>query len=594
MPGSRTLISSLALLVVAGGVGFTAFAVSTPAGAPSSSLTLHVATNGSTTTCLGPGSAACPTLRAAVGVAVATTDTAVTIDIERGTYTDGSTPIPPVPASDTLAIVGSDGAADTILSGGGGDAATITVAGGKVSIAGVTLRDGLTTTATDGGGLTVNRGTVSVSDSVITANKANYGAGVYLAAGTLTITRSTVSANTAAYYGGGVYAVSGSHLSVQSSTINANLAQDGGGFFSAALTFSLANSTVTGNVVRGGGQGANMYLQGGIPTQRVQNDVTVSSSTISAPSPTSSGIAVYLNAVLGTNLTMTGSIVSNSACILPGGGALPAVSQGSYNVESDDSCGLTADTNVVNSSTIGVTSTLAANGSTGPQTLAITSTSSARNVVPSTSCPATDERGTSRAGATCDAGAYEWDAATVPAPVAANLSLTSTGGPVSADVLAASQTFGYPATITITRQPSHGTATLSGGTITYKPFAGYGGPDVIGYQLTTAGGSSTGTVSITVSVPPAPAPDRAVTFGADSSYGTAVDIDVLGNDNALQGGTLSIVGLTTPAHGLAYVRDGLVVYVPRAGFYGTDTFTYQAKTTAGTSAPATVSVLVQH
>src|SRR6185437_8924836 len=65
---------------------------------------------------------------------------------------------------------------------------------------------------------------------------------------------------------------------------------------------------------------------------------------------------------------------------------------------------------IQNSTTIG-TLTLAANGSTGPQTAAITPSSSAHGIVPLASCTVnTDERGQPRPGigyTTCDAGAYE-------------------------------------------------------------------------------------------------------------------------------------------------------------------------------------------
>lgn len=590
-------ISGLGLLALLGGVVW-AFAGSdavTDAGAPSQTMTLYVDTAGATSTCAGPGAAACATLGAAAAIAVRQTDTAVTVQMGSGTFaapqtapTDPNLVIAEVPASDTLTIVGK-GTGLTYIAGNGSHTPALTLSGGTVAIAGVTIEHGLNS------GLDVQGGSVTVQNSAVTGNQGGgFGGGIDLAGGALTVTGSTIAGNLNGNYGGGIYAASSSHLTVQSSTINNNESYYGGGVFSAALTFALTNSTVTGNTGPSGhGVGANLYLQGGAATQRVQNQITITASTISAAVPSTSGIAVYENAVLGSALNMTGSILSSSACVNVST-TQPAVSSGSYNVESDNTCGLDA-TNLVNSSTIGVTSTLAPNGFGGPQTLAIASTSSARDFVPAAACPSTDERGVSRAGATCDAGAYEYGSTGItPAPVAANISLTSTGGAVSTDVVAASQTFGASATVTIAQTPSHGTASLSGSTITYKPFAGYGGPDGITYKLTTAGGSSIGTISISVVVPPVAAPDRAATFGAASTFGTATDIDVLGNDNALHGGALSIVNLTAPANGLAYVRDGVVVYVPKAGFFGTDSFTYEAKSTVGTSAPTTVTVTVQH
>src|SRR6185437_16109612 len=54
-----------------------------------------------------------------------------------------------------------------------------------------------------------------------------------------------------------------------------------------------------------------------------------------------------------------------------------------HNVESDNSCGFsTANGSIVNSSTINLSSSLAANGSTGPETLALADPSSAIDVAP--------------------------------------------------------------------------------------------------------------------------------------------------------------------------------------------------------------------
>ena len=77
---------------------------------------------------------------------------------------------------------------------------------------------------------------------------------------------------------------------------------------------------------------------------------------------------------------------------------------------SDASCAF-GPTSLSNSTTIG-TLTLAANGSSGPQTAAITTSSSAHGIVPPSACTqTTDERGQPRPGlgysTACDAGAYE-------------------------------------------------------------------------------------------------------------------------------------------------------------------------------------------
>ena len=86
------------------------------------------------------------------------------------------------------------------------------------------------------------------------------------------------------------------------------------------------------------------------------------------------------------------------------------VTDGGYNVAADNTCFL-GSTSLSNSTTIG-TLTLAANGSGGPQTAAITDVElGPRSRAPSACTQTTDERGQPRPGlgysTACDAGAYE-------------------------------------------------------------------------------------------------------------------------------------------------------------------------------------------
>jgi hypothetical protein len=87
----------------------------------------------------------------------------------------------------------------------------------------------------------------------------------------------------------------------------------------------------------------------------------------------------------------------------------PVWRDGGDNVSDDSGCfAATGTTSISDSATIGL-APLAANGSSGPQTMAIDAASSAHHLVPT--CTGTDERGLARPGfggaANCDAGAYE-------------------------------------------------------------------------------------------------------------------------------------------------------------------------------------------
>ncbi|MFN7782067.1 MAG: Ig-like domain-containing protein [Lysobacterales bacterium] len=73
---------------------------------------------------------------------------------------------------------------------------------------------------------------------------------------------------------------------------------------------------------------------------------------------------------------------------------------------------------------------------------------------------------------------------------------------------------------------------------------------------------------------------------------SAVSIAVLGNDSDPDGDTLTITATTAPANGTATISGRNVLYTPRAGFVGSDSFTYTISDGALT-ATATVSVTVR-
>jgi uncharacterized protein YhjY with autotransporter beta-barrel domain len=144
--------------------------------------------------------------------------------------------------------------------------------------------------------------------------------------------------------------------------------------------------------------------------------------------------------------------------------------------------------------------------------------------------------------------------------------------------------------VSIAAQPSHGTVTVSGETVTYTPAATYyGGTDSFTYTATNPGGtSSPATVTVTVAPPSIP---TVVAKSATTPYNTAVGIDLSG---AISGVDITAVTVASqPTHGTVSVSGKTVTYTPAATFYGgTDTFTYTASNPGGTSTPATVTVTV--
>ncbi|MBD2186167.1 hypothetical protein H6G03_34785 [Planktothrix sp. FACHB-1375] len=117
---------------------------------------------------------------------------------------------------------------------------------------------------TNGGGITNNAGTVTISDSIISNNKALIGGGIYNY-GTMTVRNSTISDNYASSQIGGIANAgnNGDVLTIINSTISGNKAEGRyGGIATANLgtTMNLFNSTIYNNSA-GIGQGG-VYTNG--------------------------------------------------------------------------------------------------------------------------------------------------------------------------------------------------------------------------------------------------------------------------------------------------------------------------------------------
>ncbi|MDP9092669.1 MAG: Ig-like domain-containing protein [Actinomycetota bacterium] len=360
-------------------------AVSGTAGVPSAdaaatSDTLYVDASGSDANSCAVSQQPCQTVSRGVAQATAGLSNGYSdavVNIAAGTYAE-TVIVPVIPSGKTLSLVGAGAASTTINAGGQGP--VIAVRGGVVSLNGVTLTGGAR--ASGGGGI-VSVGTLTIMNSTITGNTSvgrspGYGGGI-LNYGGLTVTASTISGNTASI-GGGVYNIGSA--TITNSTVSGNSADLAAGIYndlgyqSSAGTLLVTGSTVADNKASLADLG-NYPYGGGITN--VSGSVTVADSILSGD--TAGGAALEC---AGT------------------------VTDGRFNVTSDNSCGFTA-TEVSTVSAIGLGS-LAANGSSGPQTMAITTSSSAHAVVPA-HCSATDERGLPRPGlpgaSYCDAGAYE-------------------------------------------------------------------------------------------------------------------------------------------------------------------------------------------
>jgi hypothetical protein len=153
-----------------------------------------------------------------------------------------------------------------------------------------------------GGGI-LNGGMLTLTNSTVSSNSADYGGGIFNHYGTLTLTNSTVWGNSADDGGGGIYDFWGT-LTLTNSTVWDNSADYGGGIFNDYGVLTLASSTVSDNSANYGG-----------------------------------GIGNRLGDMVGMRtVTLTNTIVANSAS---GGNCGGPIIDGGFNLDSGSSCGFT-------------------------------------------------------------------------------------------------------------------------------------------------------------------------------------------------------------------------------------------------------------
>jgi hypothetical protein len=158
-------------------------------------------------------------------------------------------------------------------------------------------------------------------------------------------------------------------------------------------------------------------------------------------------------------------------------------------------------------------------------------------------------------------------------------------------------------------------ATAQGGTVTvyadgsfaYTPKAGFDGTDTFTYKASD-GKSDSNAATVTITVNPNNAPvaqdDPAYTTDQDTALTTAAP-GVLDNDtdaesdpltvSSVQGDPANVGAAVATAQGgtVTVYADGSFAYTPKAGFDGTDTFTYKASDGKSDSNAATVTITVK-
>jgi hypothetical protein len=153
---------------------------------------------------------------------------------------------------------------------------------------------------------------------------------------------------------------------------------------------------------------------------------------------------------------------------------------------------------------------------------------------------------------------------------------------------------GQPITLAIATGPAHGgVGSISQATeaLNYVSQPGFIGTDSFTYVASDAGGTSQ-PATVTITVPPA-APTCAATAAKSAPGGGAVAVKL--SCTAPGGVGIQYGIVSAPGHGTLSALNqsaGSAVYTPSPKFHGTDTFTYDASDSGGTSSPATATITV--
>ncbi|MGO9917326.1 MAG: choice-of-anchor Q domain-containing protein [Isosphaeraceae bacterium] len=233
-------------------------------------------------------------------------------------------------------VIDGPGASIVTISGNNAVQVFSVATGVTASLSGLTISEGSSTNANEGGGGIDNAGTLTVANSTIEHNSADYGGGIDND-GTLTVTDSTIEHNSA-FEGGGIQ--NDGTLTVSNSTIELNTAAGG---FGGGGIFNDGTLTVTGSIIESNSASVD---GGGILNDafgNVSGTLTVTNSTIENNTAVEAGggienagtVNVFQSTIAGNSavegsgidteggtLTVIGSTIANNLEALDGGGIL--------------------------------------------------------------------------------------------------------------------------------------------------------------------------------------------------------------------------------------------------------------------------------
>jgi hypothetical protein len=175
------------------------------------------------------------------------------------------------------------------------------------------------------------------------------------------------------------------------------------------------------------------------------------------------------------------------------------------------------------------------------------------------------------------------------APVANAQSVTTAEDTAKAITLTGSDVEGSPLTYAVVTQPTHGSLTGTGASLTYTPAANFNGADSFTFTVND-GMATSGAATVMITVTPVNDAPVANPLTLTTPQDTARPLTLTGSD--VEGDALTFAVVTPPAHGTLTGTGANLTYTPAAGYSGADAFTFKANDGLADSAPATVSFTV--
>ena len=171
-------------------------------------------------------------------------------------------------------------------------------------------------TGSNGGGVYLNNGVLTLAGGEISDNTAKFGGGVYLNNGTFSMNGGSISGNTATNAGGGVYLYNNSSFTLNDGSIDGNSSKDAGGVYyygGSGAKWTMNGGEISGNTATEYGGGVYNYCYSGT-TPFAMTAGKISNNTASY------GGGVYdRSSYTGYRFTMSGGTISGNTAVYGGG-----------------------------------------------------------------------------------------------------------------------------------------------------------------------------------------------------------------------------------------------------------------------------------